>query len=61
MDMQELKEFLKKHPSPTVKTATTIKSGSYVCIGPVRTLFGAEVMCSSDMYDKVMSYIANSQ
>jgi hypothetical protein len=37
--------FLSDNKSPSIKTATTMKDGCVVCISPVPTICGAELMC----------------
>ena len=55
--MEELKEFLIDHPSPAVKTFSTLKKGAVVLIKPILTICGAEVLCAYDMEDKVRAEI----
>ena len=42
----EVEEFLILHPSPAIRTATTIKDGYISCIHPIKTICGAELICS---------------
>ena len=43
---KEVEEFLKEHPRPSIRTATTMYDGFVSCIKPVKTICGAELMCS---------------
>jgi hypothetical protein len=55
--MKELLAFLELHKNPTVRTASTIKSGCIVCISPIPTICGAEVLCNSNVYNDVVRAI----
>ncbi len=54
----EVKEFLKQFPRPSVITASTIKKGFVVCIGPVNTICGPELMCGYDDSDELHRLIS---
>jgi hypothetical protein len=42
----EVKNFLMHHNTPTIHTSTTIKDGYVSCINPIKTICGAELICS---------------
>lgn len=51
--MNELKEFLKDHPAPRIRAASTIREGFIVLIRPIKTICGPEVHCAIDMIHEV--------
>ncbi len=55
--MKDLLIFLEQHDNPKVSTASTIVNGGIVCIKPIPTICGAEVLCNRDVYDDVMNAI----
>jgi len=43
---EEVREFLMQHSTPAIRVATTMRDGYVACIYPVKTICGAELMCS---------------
>ncbi len=54
---EEVMDFLKHYPSPSIRTATTMYNGCVVCIAPVRGICGAEVMCSPQTRESLVRLI----
>ena len=59
--INNLNDFLKDHPSPSVRVISTLVSGGISCIRPVPRLFGAEVHCHENAYDDVIRAIRTNQ
>jgi hypothetical protein len=51
----EVRQFLEVFPSPTVYTATSIREGYGVCIKPVPTICGAEIICNPQTMSAILS------
>lgn len=59
--MSELNEFLKKYPAPKIVVSSTLIEGAVVCINPVPTIFGPEIHCHKDSYERVRLAQRNKQ
>ena len=55
--LDKIKELLLLHPNTTIVTASTIRSGYAVCIKPIPTISGAEIMCNPDTGQEVRDII----
>lgn len=56
-DKIKVKEFLAEHPNPSIRLATTMYDGYVVCIKPMRTICGAELMCSPKTKPSLMKLL----
>ena len=54
---EDVIDFLKHYPSPTIRTATTMYNGYVVCIAPVKGICGAELMCSPATRESLVKLI----
>lgn len=59
--IEDLIEFLKENPNPSVEVVSTLVKGGISCFGPVPTLCGAGIHCHSDVYDEVIRIIRSNK
>lgn len=59
-NLDEVKKFLCEHKNPSIKTATTIYDGFVICIQPIPTICGAELITSPNTINELNDLVKAS-